>query len=365
MNRTISIIKALGIITVVYGHIISRGSYAGIFYLYHMPLFFFISGYLYKDKYSTQLLVFVTKKLKALYLPYLIISIVFILLRNFFIKTGIYSTDPTFPNAMPYFSTAQDILISIQSAISFTYSEPLIVALWFLVCLFNVTILFAIIRYVSLKLNKTNNLETTFFIVIVCFFVGFYFVRLNYTLPIQLDNALIALFFYFLGYIYRQREAMITFQWAFAILGFFVLKQLHQYGSINMQLHQFVDPTFYVLCGTIGIYINFLLGNKISNYNNKIIKLLVLIGENTLPILMLHLLSFKLLTWVLILLKINNMLDLAYVFPGLVLRVSSGMHLAYTLIGVALPILFWLLLKRVANFTTTATLKIKNEITNR
>jgi acyltransferase len=354
MNRTISIIKALGIIAVVSGHV--GGDLGGIFYLYHMPLFFLISGYLYNDKYSNQLLVFLTKKLKSLYLPYLIISISFILLRNFFIKIGIYGTDPTLPNPVSYISTTQNIIINIQNAIIFKYEEPLLVALWFVVCLFNVSMLFAIIRYISLKINTINNLKTTFFIVVVCFFFGFYLVRINYRLPIQLDNALIALFFYYLGYIYRQYETKITFQGIFALLAFLALKQLRTYGSINMHLQQFVDPSFYVLCGVIGIYANFWLGRKISNYNNIIAKSLVLIGENTFPILVLHLLALKIVTWALILVDPNNTFALAYVFPQGALKLSFGMRLIYSLIGVVVPVLFWLLLKRTLNFTSKVSL---------
>lgn len=51
MNRIVWIdtLKALGIIAVVVGHVVP-GTLAKIIFSFHMPLFFFISGFLFKEK---------------------------------------------------------------------------------------------------------------------------------------------------------------------------------------------------------------------------------------------------------------------------------------------------------------------------
>lgn len=65
----IDILKAIGIILMVMGHI-SFGTHFYIFiHAFHMPLFFFISGYLYKRKDFKS---FFVGKLKSLLLPYYI-----------------------------------------------------------------------------------------------------------------------------------------------------------------------------------------------------------------------------------------------------------------------------------------------------
>lgn len=90
--------KGIGIILVVYGHVISGLSNAGVLqtisieakqaldlsvqavYLFHMPLFFFLSGLLFKDQHLTtdrQRWMFAGKKIIGLMYPYLIWSIIF------------------------------------------------------------------------------------------------------------------------------------------------------------------------------------------------------------------------------------------------------------------------------------------------
>ena len=90
--------KGIGIILVVYGHVISGLSNAGILqtipvswklgmdlsvrgiYTFHMPLFFFLSGLLFKDnwiKNDHQRAELARKKITNLMYPYLIWSIVF------------------------------------------------------------------------------------------------------------------------------------------------------------------------------------------------------------------------------------------------------------------------------------------------
>lgn len=90
--------KGFGIILVVYGHVISGLSNAGVLqtisvaskqaldlsvlsiYMFHMPLFFFISGILFKDsqlKDDRQRLTFARKKIVTLIYPYLLWSVIF------------------------------------------------------------------------------------------------------------------------------------------------------------------------------------------------------------------------------------------------------------------------------------------------
>ncbi len=67
----IDMLKGLGIILVVFGHTAhAKDTIRILIYSFHMPMFFIISGYLFKtkDKYKNFL-----KKFMTLLLPYLII----------------------------------------------------------------------------------------------------------------------------------------------------------------------------------------------------------------------------------------------------------------------------------------------------
>lgn len=63
----IDVAKGLGIIAVVAGHVFSAGLLRSAIFTFHMPLFFFISGYLFKPKSGRA---FLTAKLRQLIVPY-------------------------------------------------------------------------------------------------------------------------------------------------------------------------------------------------------------------------------------------------------------------------------------------------------
>ncbi|MBB5336885.1 acyltransferase family protein [Pectinatus brassicae] len=75
------IIKALGIIAVVLGHIGILGYFVS---LYHLVLFFFVAGYFYNEKYSTNLFNFFAKKLERLWWPTFKYTCFFTIFHNVF-----------------------------------------------------------------------------------------------------------------------------------------------------------------------------------------------------------------------------------------------------------------------------------------
>ena len=91
------IAKGIGIILMVCGH--ARAPFSGFLTLFHMALFFMISGYLYNDRQANSLkevLNYTKKKIRTLWRPYFIWNTIFVLLNNVFIECGIYSTNPLF-----------------------------------------------------------------------------------------------------------------------------------------------------------------------------------------------------------------------------------------------------------------------------
>ena len=90
MNQDVAVIKGLGIILMVLGHAIAiYNDYIALYdfiYMFHMPLFFFCTGYFIKDKYVLNIdgvLVFITKKVKSVWVKYVVWSLLLILLHNY------------------------------------------------------------------------------------------------------------------------------------------------------------------------------------------------------------------------------------------------------------------------------------------
>ena len=93
-NAQVSIAKALGIILMVMGHTGCPEYLHDFIYLFHMPLFFFLSAYFFRDvKVVNSAGQYVLRKFKNLYWPYIKWSIIFLLLHYLFYQIGFYDND--------------------------------------------------------------------------------------------------------------------------------------------------------------------------------------------------------------------------------------------------------------------------------
>lgn len=88
----LDIIKAIAIVFMVAGH--AEAPFSHFVYLFHMAVFYIISGYLYSEKNSLtfrKFYGFVRSKLKGLCFPFFICSAVFTALNNVFLRIFIYT----------------------------------------------------------------------------------------------------------------------------------------------------------------------------------------------------------------------------------------------------------------------------------
>lgn len=76
-NKNIDLLKSIGIISVITGHTIRRYPINTFINTFHMPLFFFVSGYFYKPK---KIKILVNKLIKSLIVPYFILSFLLLIM---------------------------------------------------------------------------------------------------------------------------------------------------------------------------------------------------------------------------------------------------------------------------------------------
>ena len=75
-NVSIDIAKGIGIILMVVGHSSVPDYIRHYIYIYHMPLFFIVAGYLFNyEKWKGKIFKFSKKKAERLIIPYLFMSI--------------------------------------------------------------------------------------------------------------------------------------------------------------------------------------------------------------------------------------------------------------------------------------------------
>lgn len=82
-DKRIDLIKGIGIILVVGAH--AGVPHSAMISMFHMAIFFIASGYCYKDQHSNSLKelgVFVVKKVKTLYLPFVLWNVFFLAIRD-------------------------------------------------------------------------------------------------------------------------------------------------------------------------------------------------------------------------------------------------------------------------------------------
>lgn len=158
-DHSISIAKGLLIILMVIGHSGCPETLNHWIYLFHMPAFFFISGYLFKIKNTDNLRHYTAKKIKTLWWPFVKYSIIFLLLHNIFTALNFYTST----------ISPHEILTTIPRILIMTDSEQLLGGYWFLKQLLYASILSTIIlklwyKLPNVKLTYTGGGNSTTFI---------------------------------------------------------------------------------------------------------------------------------------------------------------------------------------------------------
>lgn len=172
---------------VVIGHVTVAPEMRIYIYSFHMPLFFYVSGYLFNQEKYPKLISFISSKTKSLLVPYAWFSAISIILIYFRVKYHYVS-------GIPNIKTILSQVFYLNGSVLWN------VPLWFLVCLFVVSVEYYLLR----KLIKND------YMLIVCLaiisVIGYLAPSyLPFKLPFGLDISLTAIVFYGTGNIIRKK----------------------------------------------------------------------------------------------------------------------------------------------------------------
>lgn len=144
-DTAISCTKGLAILMMVMAHGGVCSEVSKFISMFHMPIFFFFSGYCFKDSYLKDNTLFVKKRIKGLYIPYVKWMILFILLHNIFCKLNILDSQ-----SVGYYSVGQIIEKILRTVFTFVGGEQLLGGFWFLRELFwGALISFLLLKYIK------------------------------------------------------------------------------------------------------------------------------------------------------------------------------------------------------------------------
>jgi len=326
-----NVAKALAIIAVVVGH--TDPPIFSIIYNYHMALFFFIMGYLYKDNDSREPWMLVKKRLRSLYLPFVRFNLLFLLFHNLFFFIFLYSDQVNFNGTVVREYTSADLMENAVKILFFKNTEQLVGVLWFLRTLFLVNVVFCLIRFAGLMLLKRYE-QFTAIAVLVLFAIGVLMSLRKDIVSAEMARAFVSLFIFYLGFLYRRSESVVPMKAVFAI-GFgalFVL--LSSYGTVMLVYVGLVNPAFFVAASILGIYVNIYLAKTIAR--TRAVVFFDYLGQQTLVVLAFHLLAFKIITWLQVIVQDQPLYKIAS-FP--VLSGAHGWWIVYTMAGLLVPLL--------------------------
>lgn len=185
--KYIDVAKGIGIVLVVIGHISKNRVVTGIIYQFHMPLFFFISGYLFTIKENEKKYFY--SKLKRLGIPYL--SFLFIIsILQFYNSFFSNETVLSFKNLMLFISRA---------VLGGRWLPGSATILWFISVLFIVTVL---MNYLLLRISSRRIKILMLVFLVLGYINSFYFQ--NLFVPLNANVVLAACPLFYFGYLFKN-----------------------------------------------------------------------------------------------------------------------------------------------------------------
>lgn len=180
----IDVAKAIGMLTIIWGHVATGNSVAFV-YAFHIPLFFFLSGMVFvKDKYR-DFGSFVKRRIQTLVIPYIIYSFITWVI---WVAFSYY----THANVTSYWMPLLETFIAQGSEGYLVHNVPL----WFVMCLFVVELAY----YWISKLPDVWNLVLSISLAVAGYVLVNYCTFFDFTtLPWSIEVAMMALIFYATG----------------------------------------------------------------------------------------------------------------------------------------------------------------------
>lgn len=277
----IDLVKAIGIILVIIGHGIQEYNLnmnflEVIIYSMHMPLFFIVSGYLFKYHSEANLKDTIKKKFKKMIIPY----ICFALIITFFhlIKCIILKSDYEFFEKL---LSKEGIVQSLLCTTKSSYSN-----LWFLPSLFISEIMFFIIFRIFKKEKQRAIVCVVLSTIIICIRKIIYII-----LPFSMESAIYALMYLYIGHYFRINNCLNKikkniYTYFFSLI--FIFTNVIYYYLTKGKVCNFYNldikyPIMFFITSISGTICVINLCKKIDGNS-----LLVYIGKNTLYIYGLH-----------------------------------------------------------------------------
>lgn len=281
---TIDTAKGIGIFLVVFGHLNLQEPMQTIIYSFHIPLFFIISGMVFRRNKYGSWKKFLVRRLHTLIYPYLLFALTTLAFYTTvqFLKSGFTRESVQF--FIKYFI---QVFIA-QYSLIYGPNTPM----WFVPCLFLTECIY---YHVSTIKNYVMRCGAIIIIVVFGWFTQSDFCHWDFSLlPWNISGACFALGFYAIGNIILQEKRPFLNEWyknlipVFKLILFlslsillYSLSMLNGHVSIGSRILQ--NGFVFYLTGIVGSALVFMLSERLTS-----IKLLPFWGKNSFVIMATH-----------------------------------------------------------------------------
>ena len=299
MNKRIEyldVAKGIAIICIIIGHL-GSSQINRVVFTFHVPLFYIITGYFINTKYSIK--EFIKRKFKRLVIPYLITSMVIVLI-SYILSNNLYDVK-------------RWVMASIYGAGDnhnfLGYSFQSIGAIWFLLsCFFG-----SIILRILLNTKKSIRIIS----VTVLFIVGYFSAKIVW-LPLSIQAGFCAVLFMYIGYLVntyfdRYRDIYLKHKKIIIICSCIIWIQfIYNFKSfwlVHCDIGRGIIDIIGCLCAC---YIVVLISRIIKIKTRVLSKILKFIGRSSLLILCIHVIELDLIPWIIIIVNLIKITTINY-----------------------------------------------------
>ena len=232
----IDILKGIGALLVIIGHLCDYNGVLKIYiYAFHMPLFFFLSGYIFKKKKDIKTSEYIKKKIKTILVPYFIFNIVSLVIS---LRFGSYE-----------FSGYKNIIKGLFYLEGYVYWNS---SLWFLPVIFWCYI----IMYFICDLDHINKLKY----VLTFLLIAIYIATHSIIMPFGLHVVPMAMVFFLIGNMCFEKITYNKHKIILSSLGFAIFAYFNK--RVNMSTNVYNDYIFYVIAAISAIYLLYILSTQ-------------------------------------------------------------------------------------------------------
>ena len=280
----VDVLRGMAIFFIVLGHSLIYSSHCSLIfkflYSFHVPLFFLISGYVFKLKDDENFFSFVKRKFKRIMVPYFVWALLFLI--PYYIFGAKVNNQLNTNSSFNIMNSLFGIVYGNGINSGLKQNSPL----WFLPALFSMEVFyFYIIKFLK---NKKYYINFSFLVITaLCGLFSYKFI--NFLLPWGGKTVLELGIFFLLGYLLNKYKIVSkivsdkSMYFLFLIL-MFIFGMLFVFNSnVDCMNYNYGNYGLFLLT-SISLSFFFLLISKKLNKN----KLLEYLGNNTIPILIFH-----------------------------------------------------------------------------